>query len=488
MIDGGLRRESVEATGAIVLWRGVNWVLPLILLCWFLAGCARPTEEAASASVEWTLPSNAEIEALLARRMENNGVGVVVGVIDRTGQRVASYGRSGAENQRPLDGDTVFQLGSVTKGFTSLLLADMVARGEVGLHDPASKYLPPDVILNVNAREFTLYDLATHRSGLPSMPTNLDLNGKPNPIEAYSEGDLYDFLRTYEPENAPGEVYTYSNLGVSLLGRLLADRARTTYEEFVTERVLEPLGMSDTSITLRDDQLARLAPGHSPYMKPIDTWEMATLQASGSLRSTANDMLKLIAACLEPDSTPLAAAVGVQLLEGEPQAGQQAPLIWGRLDDGTYRHSGGKAGYRSGVAFNPQTGIGAVVLANSRTDDLPINLAVHLVNGEPMPPTPAPRPYKPVVALSALALDKFVGAYRFQNDFEMEVVRNGPNLLVRYPDTILEFEAFRDREFFYNAGNDDITFELDAEGDVAAMILYSEGRGVSEPRRAERIN
>src|SRR5687767_4804459 len=107
----------------------------------------------------WTIPSNEEIQALLAERMRRNGVGIVVGVIEPVRRRVVAHGSGGAKHGRPLDGDTVFLIGSVTKVFTGLLLADMVQRGEVRLDDPAAKYLPAGVKMPQRDRPITLQDL-----------------------------------------------------------------------------------------------------------------------------------------------------------------------------------------------------------------------------------------------------------------------------------------------------------------------------------------
>ena len=153
----------------------------------------------------------------------------------------------------------------------------------------------------------------------------------PTRTRAYTEEDLYEFLSGFSSDHVPGTKRSYSNLGVALLGRLLADHLNTTYEKLVTERVLEPLGMDDTTIALTDDQERRLAEGHDPYMYPIRTWEMATLQASGSLRSTANDMLKLLAAYFGYASAGgLTSAMALQLREGITLDGRFQPLGWGR--------------------------------------------------------------------------------------------------------------------------------------------------------------
>lgn len=439
-----------------------------------LAGvCAHPViaqHDSRDAASEdgWTVPSDSAIRAMLAERLEHNGVGVVVGVIDSSGRRVVSYGRSGASDNRPLDGETVFQIGSVTKPFTGLLLADMVVRGEAGLEDPAAAYLPPGLGMPQMGRPITLKDLATHMSGLPSMPSNFDLEANPNPYAAYTVDQLHDFLSSYKPEREPGVEQAYSNLGVALLGRLLANRIGTDYETLLTERVLNPLDMESTSITLSADQVRRLAPGHDRYLQPVDSWEMVTLPASGSLRSTVNDMLDFIAAYLGYRDGPLESAMALQLDEA---------LGWGIRADGIVGHSGGKAGYRSAVYFDPGTGIGAVVLANARTYDEPKHIALYLVAGEPLEPAPHAPENPQRVELSPALLERYEGRYRHRSGEELEVARNGSRILVRYPgNAIFEFEATAPREFFYLGGNDDILFEVGSDGHVTGVKLYGDGK------------
>src|SRR5688572_7395242 len=194
----------------------------------------------------WTIPADSAIRALLAERLPNDGVGAVVGILEPAGRRVVVHGESGAPDGRPLDGETVFQIGSVTKVFTGLLLADMVVRGEVGLDDPAAKYLPPGARMPQRGRPITLIDLSKHWSALPSMPTNFALTARPNPYEAYSAEQLYAFLNSYELPREPG-TQAYSNLGVALLGRLLARQAGMDYEALLRQRVLGPLGLNNTS-------------------------------------------------------------------------------------------------------------------------------------------------------------------------------------------------------------------------------------------------
>jgi len=128
-----------------------------------------------SASAFAQTPSDAEIHRILADRVwaENLGIGIVGGVIDANGRRVFAFGGLSKNDNRRLDGDTVFEIGSITKEFTSLLLTDMAHRGEVALTDPVSKYLPEGVTVpERNNGKITLADLSTHSSGLPRMPSN----------------------------------------------------------------------------------------------------------------------------------------------------------------------------------------------------------------------------------------------------------------------------------------------------------------------------
>ena len=177
------------------------------------------------------LPSDAEIRQILVDRIDiqRKSVGMVVGIITPQGRRLVTYGKPAQDDSRPLNGDTVFEIASVTKIFTSLLLADMVQRGEVALSDPVAKHLPTGVkIPERNGRSIALVDLATQTSGLPFFPTDISLG---DPVEAarvvarYTTEQLYQFLSTYQLTRDIGSQWEYSNLGVALLGSALANRA-----------------------------------------------------------------------------------------------------------------------------------------------------------------------------------------------------------------------------------------------------------------------
>jgi D-alanyl-D-alanine-carboxypeptidase/D-alanyl-D-alanine-endopeptidase len=170
------------------------------------------------------IPSDSEIHEMLVDRIDTEklSVGIVVGIVDAKGRRIVAYGNLDKDDKRPLNGDTVFEIGSMTKVFTSLVLMDMVQHGEVTLDDPVSKYLPSEVKVPERAgRKITLRDLSTQTSGLPRMPDNFHPKDSGNPYADYTVEQLYQFISSYELTRDIGEKYEYSNLGVGLLGNVL---------------------------------------------------------------------------------------------------------------------------------------------------------------------------------------------------------------------------------------------------------------------------
>src|SRR5271155_3242187 len=287
----------------------------------------------AQSSTSSPIPTDSEIRQILVDRIDKDrqSVGIVIGVIEPAGRRVVAYGSLEKGDKRPLDGDTIFEIGSETKVFTSLLLADMVQRGEVALGDPVAKYLPPGTKMpERNGRSITLVDLATHTSGLPRLPTNLSPKDPANPYADYSVEQLYQFLSSYQLTRDIGSQYEYSNLGGGLLGHVLALRAGMSYEALVESRICTPLVMNSTRITLTPEMKARLAAGHNAALDTVENWDLPTLAGAGGLRSTANDMLTFIAANLGYTKSPLARAMVDMLKERRPtgQPGLEMALGW----------------------------------------------------------------------------------------------------------------------------------------------------------------
>src|ERR1022692_1834766 len=154
-----------------------------------------------AASLRGQVPPDPVIRAILADRIDtlHQNVGIAGGIVDAHGRRFVSYGNFSINDPRPVGNDTVFEIGSTTKVFTSTILADMVQRGEVSLDDPVSKYLPAEVKMpQRGGKQITLVDLATHTSGLPRLPSNFKSKDPDNPYADYTVGNLFEFLSSYE--------------------------------------------------------------------------------------------------------------------------------------------------------------------------------------------------------------------------------------------------------------------------------------------------
>src|ERR1035438_1321087 len=255
---------------------------------------------------------NSVIRAILADRIDtlHQNVGIAVGIVDAHGRRFVSYGNFSVNDPRPVGNDTVFEIGSTTKVFTSTILADMVQRGEVSLDDPVAKYLPADVKMpQRGGRQITLVDLATHTSGLPRMPSNFAPKDVSNPYADYTVANLFQFLSSYELTRDIGSKFEYSNMGVGLLGQALARRAGMDYEALVRARVTGPLKMENTRIALTPEMKSRLAAGHNEARQAAANWDQPTFAGAGALRSDARDLLTFIAANLGYVESPLAPAM-----------------------------------------------------------------------------------------------------------------------------------------------------------------------------------
>jgi D-alanyl-D-alanine-carboxypeptidase/D-alanyl-D-alanine-endopeptidase len=343
----------------------------------------------------WAVPNDADILTILAERIDaqHRGVGIVVGVISENGRRVIAHGEMCKGDGRLPDGDTLFEIASITKVFTGLLLAEMVERGEIALDDPVAKYLPARVTMpERDGRPITLADLATHTSGLPMMPNNLAPRDHANPLADYTVDQLYEFLSGHALARGPGEHFQYSNLGFGVLGHVLALRADVDFETLLRQRITGLLEMTSTGLPA-PDLAGRLAKGHDYAGQPAPNWDMPTLAGNGALWSTANDLLNFSAAELGYVETPLKGAMTAQLLPRRPRdADSEIALGWSiSMKEGreVVWKNGRTAGYCGFLGFDMQSGIGVAVLANSSSPPSFDDMWFHLLTGAPLTPAVA---------------------------------------------------------------------------------------------------
>jgi CubicO group peptidase (beta-lactamase class C family) len=320
-------------------------------------------------------------------------VGLAVTAVGAGETAHASRGRADEEGRRPVDEHTVFEIGSVTKVFTALLLAVMVEAGDVALDEPLGD-LYPELTLPVRGRPVTLVDLATHAAGLPRLPPGLlrqGLRHRDDPYASFSDADVARALESVRLRAEPGTRVRYSNFGAGVLGQALARRAGTPYDDLVRARVCLPLGMTDTGVRRSPDQLARRAVGHDRRGRAVPDWTMDSLPGMGALHSTSTDLARFLAAQLDPESTPLGDAIR-RTHEPRTRLGRVGHVGLGwmltplpRTDRLMLWHNGGTGGAFSFVGLVPDARAGVAVLTNTaRPVDRPaVSLLGRLVDGRP---------------------------------------------------------------------------------------------------------
>jgi CubicO group peptidase (beta-lactamase class C family) len=305
---------------------------------------------------------------------------LVVGAADTTEVAVAS---SGPIPRPDCPADRVlFEIGSITKVFTALLLAVAVQRREVGFEDPLQDHVPAGVTVPSRGEAtITLVHLATHTSGLPRLPPRFlweALRRRDDPYARLTADRVLASLAAVRLRRPPGERFRYSNFGAGLLGLALVHAAGKDLESLVRERITGPLGMSDTVITMDEDQRSRLAPGTTARGRQASPWTIVGLAGAGALRSTVGDLLTFVRAQMgaSPPGTPpeLTAAIRETHVE-RSRGGRFAPALrmglgWmllpigrGKLD--VVWHNGGTGGYRSYLGCAPTIRMGAVALSSN---------------------------------------------------------------------------------------------------------------------------
>jgi len=399
--------------------------------------------------------------------LDRRSIGMVVGIVDEAGQRVVSYGKADNGASPEVNGDTVFEIGSITKTFTTLLLEDMIERGEMKLDDPIRKYLPDFVkVPTYHGREITLLHLATHTSALPADADNLSPPHWNNPYAGYTRERLYEFLSGYALPRDPGVKVEYSNLGMGLAAQAIALKARTNFESLVVDWICNPLKMDSTRIHMTPELKARAAVGHDWFGKSVADMDFPEpTVGAGSIHSSANDLLQYLSANIGLTPSRLSPLMAkTQVVRVENQA-----LAWFCSGDIVW-HAGGTFGCSAFVGFDKKRHRGVVVLSNSMFDpatDLGFLLLNSQWQDDKRPKT---------VTLNRQACDAFVGSYRINRDNVIGIRCEANRLFMRGP-VHLSTELVPDPEgnFFMRVSGTPVTFMRDAQGSVTGLISHIYG-------------
>lgn len=450
-----------------------SWVLTL--------GCLSVATALASQSA-WAVDWKAKVDPLAQPLIDDNvAVGFIVGIVKDGKTQTFSYGETEKGSGKRPAKDTVYEIGSISKVFTGILLADLVERGVVKLDDPVQSCLPTvNVPLN-HDKPVTLLHLATHTSGLPRLPDNLKPSNPADPYADYTAEDMYAFLSDYKFKQPLGKP-EYSNYGMALLGQALAEREQTTYEQLLIERIAKPLRMRDTTITLNDNQKKRLALPYDAALAPNSTWNLSVFAGAGAIRSTCNDMLLFARANLENKTTPVHKAMKLAQQKRELGSGVESGLGWATIPNG-YWHNGMTGGYHSFIGLVPKQNTAVVVLANTATMEI-TNFGMQLMqiaNGESA--TPSKR--RKAIDVARDVLEKYTGFYAVTPQFGVDVtLGEDGNLYVQATgQQKLSMRAESESKFFLTVVDAQIRFVTDEKGQVNELILYQNGQEIKATRK-----
>lgn len=302
------------------------------------------------------------VNRMIEQEMQNKSIpGIAIALYYEEKGYLLNFGVANKKTKRLITQDSIFELASVTKIFTSTALAVEVLLGKMKLDDPVTKFLP-EIRRPRDLQSVTLAQLATHTSSLPRVPP-------PHGKQKYNHQKLMIFLQNWEAGYPIGSRYVYSNLGFGVIGNALAYVENENYGSVIKKLITEPLGMSSTFIHVPADLMDNYAQGYSPTGKPVRHYELNAWPAGGALRSTSRDMLKFLKANLDLE--------GPELLRNAMQLAQQGifkvnenltlSLGWQRFKKENLLiidKNGGVPGFSSYIGMIPAKKMGIVILAN----------------------------------------------------------------------------------------------------------------------------
>lgn len=384
----------------------------------------------------------------------------------------------------------LFEIGSITKVLTGLLLAQAVLENKAALDDPIAKHLPADLKLDPAVAAITLVQLATHTAGLPSLPANFAPADNADPYAGYTAARLHAALAAYRPAAPAPQPASYSNLGFGLLGHLLERILGRPYPELVATRIAGPLGLKDTVVAPDADQRRRLAPPHSGTLE-VKPWTFDALAGAGALRSTAADLVKFAQALLSGENKELAAAWELARRPHARFESRQADIglavFIGRRDDRTiYNHGGGTGGYRSLLELEPAAGRAVVVLLNN---DDPDPGAIVAASRRPAAPAAKRADERPEQALPREQVAPYAGIFAVDARTRFTFVQDEAGRLrgrLTGQGFLPLFHAGNDR-FFARAVAAEFQFSRDAAGAVTGVTLHQNGNTVPATRTADAV-
>jgi D-alanyl-D-alanine-carboxypeptidase/D-alanyl-D-alanine-endopeptidase len=427
-----------------------------------------------------------KIAALVEPYLTHHKVNAIsVGVISNGKTWTKNFGTLDTEGTVSPNEKTLYEIGSISKVFTSLLLAEAAESGRLKLDDPISTVMKELAEKNPTVgNTITFKHLSLHMSGLPVMPDNISPADSTNPFDGYDRAMLTEYMLSVKPARKPGEVYEYSNLAVGLLGDLLAREAGVSYEALLKEKLTGPLKMSDTTIKLTPEQLSRFAPPHNAALLPDKAWDFDALAGCGAIRSNINDMLLFAEASLNPPEGPLGKAIELAWTQHKPANNGNHAMGLGwmiALDGSTRWHNGQTGGYQSMMLVSRQADCAVVLLCNtagSGTDALAEQIIQTAMGLDVQP-----RTFDKEVKVDPMVAKRLEGKYELAPGIVITVqVKDGRMMAQLTGQQFLALIPRSETEWKYQLVDATLKFELPESGNSPKVTLLQAGRVMPSPR------
>ena len=372
----------------------------------------------------------------------------------------------------------LFEIGSISKVFTGILLADAVKEGKLGLDDTLAQRLPAVKFDHPATGAITLKQLATHTSCLAPDPMNAE--GGDDPYSQYDNKAMFEDLAHAKPDGQPPCASSYSNIGFGVLGVVLETAYGKPWAALVQEKIAGPLGMADTVQQLSSAQQSRFA---EPWAgeEQAHPWTFKAISGAGALRSTLADMSKFADALLAGAKGPLGQVW--PLLAGDyvdmPMVGGKIGLGLIHMKEGgedSYWHNGATGGFRSVLSVRPASGRAVIVLVSNVAATPEAWLSAWNAKGRQTVT-------RTEVALPAEVLDEYVGVYSLDKVVRLTLLGQGEGLIARLTGQIFVpvFASAKD-EFFYKNVDGQLSFHRNTSGQVDGLTLHQNGRDTRASR------
>ncbi|PHS02580.1 MAG: hypothetical protein COA78_20705 [Blastopirellula sp.] len=410
--------------------------------------------------------------------------GLSIGYIEGEHWGIVHLGTSNRAKKKA-DNLTVYELGSISKVFTSLLLADAVVRGEIELNAAVDADNQAGIRFpSRDGRSIQWIDLSTHRSGLPRLPSNITPTSLKNPYRDYDSKKAAEFLKQYELPRHPGESQEYSNFGASVLGYMVAQNAGMSYEQLLQERITKPLQMNDCTVSLTSDQKKRVATPHEKFGSATSLWTFSDLPGAGGIHATMRDMMRFAKAQLNPPAGKLGEAIELAWKQqtDADASGAAMGLGWVIAGDRKTRwHNGQTGGSHSSLFINRELNCAVIVLCNTALSNEIDQLAMQMIKkaaGQEVKLKPSKTSdSKPGdLTKDAKHRGRLEGKYQLTPNFIFTVHDRDGHLMVEITNQPTQ-EVFPDSptRWSYRGVDATLEFKLSKTGPAKSLVLHQNG-------------